>query len=168
MTPSELEIENSHNQEWSGTSTKFCILSLQLCFWNNGRAIKLNARLLLLFFGPMKCFWARDCKPWDKLMWQMIFPRSNYITISLRQFMCIKWESVQYLPSTANWQDTIIEQQGINSLWPKIMSYGMEIQLVLFGIKVFVSVFRVKLTTRACCCDKVLRQFKSNSIAVLS
>ena len=120
----------------------FCILSLQFCFWNNGRAIKWNTRFLLLFFGPMKCFWARDCKPWDKLMWQMIFPRSDYITISLRQFMCIKWESVQYLPSTANLQETIMKQQGTNSFWPKVMSYGMEIQLVLFGKK-FLWVFSV-------------------------
>ena len=146
MTPSELEIENSHNQEWSGTSTKFCILSLQLCFWNNGRAIKLNTRFLLLFFGPMKCFWARDCKPWDKFIWRMIFPRSNYITISLRQFMCIKWESVQYLPSTANLQETVMitTRNKFTLTKNNVIRYGNSVGLV--WEKVFVSVFRVKLS----------------------
>ena len=56
--------------------------------------------------------------------------------------------------------------EQIHSDQNNVIRYGNSVGLV--WEKVFVSVFRVKLTTRACCCDKVLWQFKSNPIAVLS
>ena len=166
MTPSELEIENSHNQEWSGTSTKFCILSLQLCFWNNGREIKWNTRFLLLLF------WANafeqgtvshginSCDEW-------FFP----------EVIILRYPCANLCASNEN-QSSIYRQLpiGKKQLWNNkeqihsdqnnVIRYGNSVGLV--WEKVFVSVFRVKLTTRACCCDKVLWQFKSNPIAVLS
>ena len=57
-------------------------------------------------------------------------------------------------------------KEQIHSDQNNVIRYGNSVGLV--WEKVFVSVFRVKLTTRAYCCDKVLRQFKSNPIAVLS
>ena len=69
VTPSELEIENSHNQEWSGTSTKFLHFITSVLFLKQWPGNQMEHTVsVVAFWADEVLLSTKDCNPWDKLV----------------------------------------------------------------------------------------------------